>query len=495
MLEANRFEHDADRKSMSARLDNVEFKEDANDNFVYHEDMETLIHDDEETVKDMISNFFNSQYERLKILEDYSMGSNYAVSNGRRRLEPEKSDRRTKHNWADYISTFITGYVISKPVTFNTKDDIELERLDEINQDNNVDSLNYELAYDTSRFGRAFELLQREDNKDVIYLINPKEIFVVRTADVSKKIIGAIHCPIYNGKVHLKIYTDKNVYSYDPFDKGNPALNGEKVKKHSYNDVPVVEWWNNRFRQGDFETEISLIDAYDASQSDTGNYMSDLNDALLVVSGDFAISGKGVQDFIDMKESNMLMLESGIAGTGQQTKVDAKYIYKQYDVQGTERYKDRLLNDLLVLSSVPNFNEEKFYSSSGIALQYRMIGLDQKRSTKENYYTQALKRRYRLLDNINRNLGEPILDISSLQITFHTNIPQDVWAEIKNYLDAGGDISLETLMGEASFIEDVQAEMERIDSEELDHVDEVKPDDIEQRLEKGTGDAGEVEEG
>ncbi len=49
---------------------------------------------------------------------------------------------------------------------------------------------------------------------------------------------------------------------------------------------PVVEYDNNRFRTGDFEHVISLIDLYDSAQSDTANYMTDLNDALLVISGD-----------------------------------------------------------------------------------------------------------------------------------------------------------------------------------------------------------------
>ena len=53
----------------------------------------------------------------------------------------------------------------------------------------------------------------------------------------------------------------------------------------------ITEYSPNRFRMGLYEDVLSLIDLYDAGQSDTANYMTDLNDALLVISGDIEASG------------------------------------------------------------------------------------------------------------------------------------------------------------------------------------------------------------
>lgn len=36
-----------------------------------------------------------------------------------------------------------------------------------------------------------------------------------------------------------------------------------------------------------YEDVIPLIDLYDAAQSDTANYMTDLNEATLVITGEF----------------------------------------------------------------------------------------------------------------------------------------------------------------------------------------------------------------
>ncbi len=42
--------------------------------------------------------------------------------------------------------------------------------------------------------------------------------------------------------------------------------------------MPIIEYLNDQFKQGDFENVISLIDLYDQAQSDTANYMTDLNE-------------------------------------------------------------------------------------------------------------------------------------------------------------------------------------------------------------------------
>ncbi|MGK0841014.1 phage portal protein, partial [Klebsiella pneumoniae] len=121
---------------------------------------------------------------------------------------------------------------------------------------------------------------------------------------------------------------------------------------------PVVEYKNNAFRLGDYENVISLIDLYDAAQSDTANYMTDLNDAMLVIKGDIdtlfddsmLLQGIDPNDEEQMKElaqnkldmlkemrsANMLLLKSGSTVTGAQTSVDAEYIHKEYDVNGAE---------------------------------------------------------------------------------------------------------------------------------------------------------------
>ena len=467
---AYQFERDMDYSAPERRFDSLQFDEESNTHFVYH-DMKELVDtpDGKAVLAKMIQTFNQAQRERLDILDGYSKGKNHTILAGRRRLEQEKSDYRVAHNWGGYISNYITGYLMSLPITIGTKavDDDESELLEpifNINDYNDIDSLNFELGFDASRYGRAFELHYRDaDKQDSIVIVDPKEIFVIRSVDVSKEVIGAVHLPVYNGRVYMTIYTDKQIIKYHPHNEGSPNFQEQSRQNHLYKDVPVVEWWNNRYRQGDFETEIALIDAYDAAQSDTANYMSDLNDALLVINGDFESAGLSLADVVTMKSANMLMLESGVDHTGKQTSSTAGYIYKQYDVAGTESYKTRLVNNIYTLSNVPNLDDDRFYSGqSGVALQYKMIGLEQMKSIKESFYTKALRRRYAIISNIHEELSADVITANDLTFTFHTNIPQDVWAEVEKYINANGDISQTTLMELASFIDSADNERKRL---------------------------------
>lgn len=459
-----------DYSNPERRVDSLQFDEEANTHFVY-KNMNDLLNTEQgkKALTDMLSVFFNAQKIRLDILDGYSKGHNYTILSGRRRLEQEKSDYRVTHNWGGYISNYITGYLISKPITIGTRqaDDDEtksLATIHEINLDNDIDTLNFELGFDASRFGRAFELHYRDlDGTDNIVQIDPREIFVIRSTDVSKRVIGAVHVPIYNGEINMTIYTDTHAIQYQPFKEGTVAFSELSRKKHMYDDVPVVEWWNNRFRQGDFENEIPLIDAYDAAQSDTANYMSDLNDALLVINGDLNSAGITPTDAMLMKKANILLLESGIDHTGKQTNMSADYIYKQYDVAGSEAYKSRLVNDIYKLSKVPNLDDDNFNANnSGIALKYKMLGLEQIRSIKESFYSKALRQRYQLIENIHKGLSDSKVTANDLTFTFHENIPEDVWMEVEKYISIGGQLSDTTMMELASFIESTEVEKKRI---------------------------------
>lgn len=458
------FERDMDYTPIDDRFDSLEFDDESNTHFVFPS-MEELL-ENPGKLKDMINTFIGEQKERIQILDGYSKGQNYSILAGRRRLEKEKSDYRIRHNWGGYIANFITGYLLGNPVT--VAGDIDMDEINAINKENDIDTLNFELAFDASRFGRAFELHYRgADSRDNIVLINPEEMFVIRDITVNKNIIGAVHCPVYDDKYYVTVYTDKEVISYEPTTETSLSFRIAKRRRHDYQDVPVVEWWNNRFRMGDFESELSTIDAYDAAQSDTANYMSDLNDAMLVINGDLNAAGIGVSEAEQMKRANLLLLESGMDHTGKQTNLSAEYIYKQYDVSGVEAYKTRILKDIYKLTKIPNLDDEHFAGNqSGEALKHKLIGLEQIRVSKESFFTRALRRRYQLISNVHQSLNTAPIDVQAMTFTFHPNLPSDVWAEVAQYISAGGEVSQETLRELASFT-DNDIESQRINKESI----------------------------
>lgn len=476
----NNFEYDYNREHFK-RVDSMSFSDKSNTHFIY-DDINELVNTTKglEKLHLFLNDFNESQVDRLRVLEQYSNGDNTLITTGSRRIEPEKADYRIKHNFGGYISKFVTGYAISKPVTIEYKggedsNTSDLETVAGINEYNDIDTLNYNLGYDTSRYGRAFELHYRDKyNRDCIALIETTDLFVIRDTTIEQEIIAAVHCPRYESKQYVTVYTDSEIIEYTPISDKSTQLRETNRQAHFYDMVPVVEWWNNRHRTGDFEHVLSLIDAYDSVESDSANYMSDFNDSTLVISGDFDGTGLDIKQLQQMKrDMNILFLQSGVTLSGQQTQINAEYIYKQYDVNGAEAYKNRLVNDIFTLTNVPNLSDEKFTSAdSGIALQYKLIGLQQIRAIKESFYTKALKRRYELIENIHKALNVDLFDSSALTFTFHQNLPQDIWNEVTQYVSVGGAISQETLRGIASFTTN-QLEKERLENEDNrpDHLD------------------------
>lgn len=453
------FERDLDIGQDEKRFDSLEFQEGSNDHYTYSSAEELL--ENPQVLTDMINDFLKVQRERLAILDDYSKGHNFTIRQGNRRIGEGKADYRISHNWGGYISSFVTGYIGSIPIDVNYDSETDEakevhEILKDISDYNDIDNLNFELMFDASRAGRAYEIHYRKNignNKfvDAIQLIDHDEMFVIRDMTIERNIIAAIHLPVFGSDIKPAVYTDKEVIRYKITNPGLIELEEETRAFHSYGDVPVVEWWNNRFREGDWENEIGLFDAYDAAQSDTANYMSDLNDATLVISGDIESSELEIEDLFLMSKANMFLLQSGIDSSGKQTNLNADYIYKQYDVQGTEAYKKRLIDDIYKLVNIPNLDDDRFNNQSGIAIQYKMIGLKQIKETKINYYSKALRRRYELISNIRKATSDKQFDPSKLSFTFHENMPQDVWEEVQRYINAGGQISLETLLELTSF--------------------------------------------
>lgn len=454
------FERDMEPANLEKREDFLRFSDNANVHFMFHS-AEELVEKDKEPgdLKKMVGQFKDDQVERLNILESYSNGNNYTILNGRKRLEPEKADYRIRHDLGGQASRFFTGYTVGQPISIGAADtDMELTSIDDFNTYNDIDALNRELVYDASRFGRAFELHYFDEfEQPAVALIDAKEMFTVRSADVKKEIIAAVHCPIYNGKMFVTVYTDKEIVSY------NNDWKETNRKPNPYKMVPVVEWQNTRDRLGDWEKGIPLIDAYDAAESDTANYMSDLNDAMLVIKGDVESTGMNASDIMQMKQANMLVLESGVGHNGQQTSLEAGYIYKQYDVSGVESYKTRLIKDFFRIVGLPNLQDDATFSAtSGIAIRYKLVDLQQVTSVKRGFFIKALKRRYKLLQSLSENLkGFEAVDANLLTFTFHENLPTDVWAEIQSAINSGMEVSQETLMESASFT-DARKEKSRL---------------------------------
>lgn len=196
--------------------------------------------------------------------------------------------------------------------------------------------------------------------------------------------------------------------------------------------------------------------------------MSDLNDALILLKGDIDID---LEDIKKQKQANVLILKPAIYeddGKEREGSVDGGYIYKQYDVQGTEAYKERIDNDIHIFTNTPNMKDDNFSGTqSGEAMKYKLFGLEQRTKTKEGIFTKGLRRRAKLIEAILKNTRsiDSNKDFRTIRYIYNRNLPKSLIEELKAYRDAGGEISKTTLMSLFSFFQDPELEVKKIEEE------------------------------
>lgn len=429
----------------------------------------------------MIKHHLRYQVPRMDELEDYYLGNNASILEGSRRQDSTASDHRIRHAFAGIISDFLNTYVLSNSVKIVDVAEADVQSefvgvVDDFNIANDIDAHNLEIGKDQNNLGRAYEMLVRtETDQDKIYRIDPREVFMIYDQTISSRVIGA--CRYYpanelepTGKYRVELYTFEKVYTFEMSGLAEGKRQVIKLveeSEHSFNGVPIVEYRSDRYRMGVYEKQLSLIDAYDAAQSDTANYMTDFNDSILVLEG--AIKNIDDPEYMrKMKDARILALVPNDDGfqDGSSKTMKASYLTKSYDVQGVEAYKNRLQNDIFMSAAIPNLNDDAFSgNSSGEALKYKLFGLQQKKADKEKYFAKGLRVRYKLLENLKRNIREFSGDQVQLDFQFTPNLPKAFLEELKAFVDAGGQISNTTMLSLLSFVDDAKQEIERIEAE------------------------------
>ena len=475
MLEVNKFEHGTDTAHYTSKSFQQLYGSETNRSYRANSAEEIL--DDVNKLAAMIRDHHEVQCPRLEALDDYIKARNNGIySDDSRRNEKERADHRAAHNFAKVINVFDVGYNTGVPIKKVSDDEKINEIIAEYDKENDIEALDSELWRDMKKYGRAYELQYRnKQDKDRSVISNVFETFVCYGLDVERTPLFAVRYPRYKVETQefttVTVYTDKEIITYKPCQMNALRLEEEKREHHYWEEVPITEYSPDRYRMSGYEDVIPLIDLYDAAQSDTANYMTDLNEATMIITGNLNLNKYNVDDLVKMKKANLMLLTEGVNPDGSKSQTDAKYIYKQYDVTGTEAYKERLQKDIHKISFVPDLTDDSFSGTqSGEAMKYKLFGFQQMAKTGQRGFKKGLMRRYRLLLNMKNYVNEADnASLDNLTITFTPNLPKAVLEELKTLVDSGMEISQETLMGLASFIDDVKAELEKIQKEEKEN--------------------------
>lgn len=138
------------------------------------------------------------------------------------------------------------------------------------------------------------------------------------------------------------------------------------------------------------------------------------------------------------------------------------------DIQDTQVKEnlDRIQASIYRIAQCPDFSSESFVGgvSSGIAIQYRLTGMETKAASIESSMKKALQRRIELICGyIGMLTGEEVW--RDIKIIFSRNIPADENALATMVSQLRGLVSDETLLSQISFVADPEAEVEKVNKQ------------------------------
>lgn len=356
-----------------------------------------------------------------------------------------------------YITDMLVGYFVGQPISYTSKEeDGLLEDLQAIFDYSDEQEENLELAKICSIKGKAYELLYRDEDARIRFNeFGPDQMFVIYDMTISPSIKFAIRYYDVgegNDKITYAEVYDKEVCTLY---KGRDSdLSLDQVTPHTFKDVPVVEYVNNKEEQGDFEQVITLIDAYNKAQSNTLNDMDQFTDAYLILVN---MAGTDSERIDELKRDRVMLLDDD---------GDAKWLIKEINDAWVENYKDRVRRDIHKFSYTPDMQDESFGNNlSGVSIRYKILAMEQIRSNKERKFKKGLQRRIELICN-SLSLEKDIDLFTSINIKFANTLPQNIYELSQTIKNLSPYLSSETLLNQLPFVENAKEEVEKKKAEE-----------------------------
>ena len=375
-----------------------------------------------------------------------------------------KPNNKIANAYANLITSTLVGYFVGEPISYTAEDGSILEELQMLFEYNDEADENAELAKMASIYGVAYEMLYMEKQDEGMgrpmlrfHTLDTRECIPIYDDTIEKNLISFIRYYTVEDiltekeKLTVELITATDIKRYEASIAG--GLNLVETTPHYFGMVPIAIYKNNEELMGDFEPVLSLIDAYDTMESDTVNDFDYFVDAYLALYGFTADS----EDIVKMKENRVLLMDEG---------TNAEWLIKDADDTNTENMKIRLDKDIHKFSHCPDMSDENFAgNSSGVAIQYKLLGTENLISGKERKFKRGLQQRLELISRIQGLMGENF-DWRAIDISFRRNIPANLSEVATMVNELSGIVSNETLLTQVPFVDDVSAELEKLQKEE-----------------------------
>lgn len=371
----------------------------------------------------------------------------------RRQRESGAPNAIMQHDFPGYIVSVASGYLLGEAVRYEGE---QIEQLTQIFAENDVDSVDQELAEHASVYGRGVEIIYTDEQSEIrSAALDPMEAFVVYDDTVQRApMLGVRVVPLLNALGRrtgwaVDVYGETMTAHYEGATMGALHRTHEPAA-HNFSGVPIVEYWNNDREEGDFERVITLIDGYDSVESDRANDKQQFTNAFLALTGASGIA----EDDDDESAAHtgtgrVLALPDGSAR--------AEWIVKPAVEADTQILAKAIAADIHKFSGIPDMSDENFAgNTSGVAMEYKLFGLKQLTRRKERWFREGLRTRIRRYSEYLYILHGARIDPAKVRIVFTRGMPVNN-LELAQTLGALSNIvPTRQLLEQVPFVENAQ---------------------------------------
>lgn len=407
----------------------------------------------------MIRLFETKVLPNLKFNRGYYDGTGQAIM---RRIQEDATRPNNKivKNYCATIVDNFNGYLTGNPITYSANDvNQNMQALQYVLDSNDVVNADNEFLRNALIYGIAYELCYINENSETKFKnISPETAFPIFADDLDGKLLYMVtFSPIANWddefqatRYRVSIYSDFAIDTYEATNDFNTfaLLDSEP---HYFDSVPFTIFNLNADNKSIFERIIGLQDAYNSLLSDEVNDFQSFVDAYMVLKNLTA----DTEDLEKMKQSRTILIDGDS---------DVSYLTKDISDTQIENMLSNINSSIHTVSNSPDFSSEEFNSgvSSGIALQFKLVGFNNIASNIEAQMRKALQNR---IDLINKVLKLIDTDTCAVNISFSHNLPTAITDTVNMVSSLRGLVSDETLLAQIPFIDDVSAELNRVDAQ------------------------------
>lgn len=352
------------------------------------------------------------------------------------------------------------GYLTGIDIAYSS--DKNIDQVFEVLNYNDVKQEDSNYLQDALVYGCAYEIAYIDEwGKHRFKTLDPKNVIPIYDDTLDQDLVYCIR--FWSNKIAdkdfyiVEVYSKSEIKTYKS-DMGFQTFELIKEEPHYFGMVPITVFELNNDRVSIFDQVMTLQDAYNKLLSAEVDDFESFADAYLVLKG---MMGTDPEDLADMKRNRALLLDND---------AEASYLTKNISDTQIQNMLNNINDNIHKIANSPDFNSDKFMAQTGIAMRFKLVQFENASSAIEAEMRKALQRRIELICAIGNIKGDN-LSFDDVKITFTRNLPTNLTETAQVVNSLRGLVSDQTLLSLLPFVEDSQAELDRLNQQKQMNMD------------------------